>query len=126
MLGLIAVGVIFVAIVVVRQLIPSGLGGIQQVVPFLFFSESRGDFVSPSGDITLTVYTNDAGAGHSGLFPTWVIRKHWYGDEVVARGYLEDSQGPVPLAWTGPRTVNIRFVKGRYDDTPYPQTVTLR
>ena len=111
--------------VVWRQMVPTGLGGIRQVVPFLCFSQERGKFQSPDGETTLVVYTNDAGAGHSGLFPSWVMQEHWYGDSVVAKGYLEESRGPVPLKWTGSRTFTIGFMKGRYDDAPAPQTVTL-
>ncbi len=109
-----------------RQIVPSGLGGMKQIIPYLFFSQSRGVFVPPGGTSRVEVVTNDAGAAHSGHFPTWVVREHWYGDEVVAKGYLEESQGPFPLKWTGPRTFTIGFVKGRYDDTPAPQLVTLR
>ena len=112
-------------IVVWRQIVPAGLGGIRQVVPFLCFSQGRGKFQSPDGEITLIVYTNDAGAGHSGLFPSWIVQEHWYGDSLVAKGYLEESRGSVPLEWTGPRTFTIEFVRGRYDDAPAQQTVTL-
>jgi len=122
---LIAVGVLIVGILGVRQLIPTGLGGCGHVVPFLFFSEKRGEFESPGGEITLVVYTNDAGAAHSGNFPTWVVREHWYGDEVVAKGYLGESRGPVPLTWTTPRSARIVFVKARYDQTPDPQSIDL-
>ena len=123
--AIIAIGVLIVGILGVRQLIPTGLGGLRQVVPFLFFSEKRGEYKSPDGEITLVVYTNNAGAAHSGSFPTWVVREHWYGDKVVTKGYLARSHGPVPLTWTTPRSASIVFVKGRYDDTPDPKSICL-
>lgn len=123
--ALIAIAVLVVAALGIRQLVPTGLGGLKQVIPFLFFSEKRVEVTSPDGEITLVVYTNDAGAAHSGWFPTWVVRKHWYGDEVVAKGYLQESRGPVPLTWTTPRSAVIVFMKGRYDDTPEPHSIDM-
>ncbi len=123
--ALIAIGILIVGFLGIRQLIPTGLGGFRAVIPFLFFSENRGEFKSPDGEITLVVYTNDAGAAHSGFFPTWVIREHWYGNEVVAKGCLEESRGPVPLTWTTPRSASIVFVKGRYGDMLDPQSIDL-
>ena len=122
---MILMAVVLLGIVGVRQLIPSGLGGMRQVVPFLFFSEKRATYTSPNNNITVAVYSNDAGAAHSGMFPTWVIMEHWYGDEVIAKGYLSSSRDTVPLVWTGPRTITIRFAKDRYDETPSPQTIEI-
>lgn len=122
---LIGIGFLVAGTFGVRQLIPSGLGGLKQIAPFLFFSINRGTFNSPDGEITLVVYSNDAGAAHSGAFPTWVVQKHWYGDEVVAKGYMAESHGLIPLTWISSRSVKIIFVKGRYDDTPEPKTIEL-
>lgn len=113
------------AIVVVKQTIPTGLGGMRQIIPFLFFSEEAARFTSADGDIVLIVYVNDAGAAHSGQFPTWIVQRHWYGGTVVARGYLEHPRDRVPLTWLGPREFRIEFRKDRYDYRPAPRTIEL-
>lgn len=103
-------------LVSVRHVLPSGLGGMKQVVPYVFFSQSRGVFTSPSGTHRVEVITNDAGAAHSGSFPTWVIVRRWWGKEVVAKGYLKVSQGDVPIVWSGEKSFTIMFAKQRYAD----------
>ena len=109
-----------------RLLIPTGLGGVQQIVPYLYFSHTRGEFRSPDGDVELTVFTNDAGAAHSGTFPTWVIRHHWYGDEAVTKGYLLDSWGQAPLTWVSDRAFRIEFVAGRKSSQPAAAVVIVK
>ena len=93
------------------QIVPSGLGGIRAVVPYLWFSQSRGLFTSPSSTSRVEMVTNDAGAAHSGNFATWVIVRHWWGKEVVAKGYLGSSEGDVPISWSGEKSFTITFLK---------------
>lgn len=94
--------------------IPSGLGGMKQIIPYLFFSVDRGTSASPGGTSEVRVISNDAGAMHSGCFWTWVVVQHWWGKQVVAKGYLDSSQGPVPLVWLDETSFSITFVKSRY------------
>ena len=110
----------------IMHLLPVGLGGPKHIIPFLFSTLDRGTYSSPDGRNRVEIYSNDAGAMHSGTFPSWVVRRHWWGAEVVAKGYLEDSRGPVPLKWVGARTATIEFVKGKHDDTPVPQTIEFK
>ena len=105
-----------VLLLAVRQIVPSGLGGMKQIIPYLFFSQSTGMFASPSGSSRVEVVSNDAGAAHSGHFPTWVIVRHWWGKEVVAKGYLKSSQGDVPITWSSERSFTIVFSKQRHGD----------
>jgi hypothetical protein len=105
-----------------RHIVPSGLGG---VTPYLVASANRGDFVSPGNSHTVTVYSNDAGAAHSGHFWTWVVEREWHGLVVVAKGYLDESTGPVPLRWKSQNSFVIDFVAGRYDGTTAPMEVDL-
>lgn len=116
---------ITVAIIAIKQVLPAGLGGVRQVVPFLFFSQEVARYPSPDGRDVIIVYVNDAGASHSGWFPAWIVQARWHGDRVVAKGYLRDSQGPVPLVWTGPRTFMIEFMKGRHDNSAFSELVEL-
>ncbi len=107
------------------HLLPVGLGGPKHIIPFLFFTLNRGTYSSPDSRSRVEIYSNDGGAMHSGTFPSWVVRRHWWGAEVIAKGYLMDSRGPVPLKWVGSRTATIVFVKGKHDYTPAPQTIEL-
>lgn len=99
-----------------RQLVPSGLGGAKHIMPYLCFSYDRGAFKSPGGTSQVRIVSNDGGATHSGHFPSWVIVDHWWGKEVVAKGYLESSQGPVPLVWLDETSFTINFYKERHGD----------
>jgi hypothetical protein len=96
------------------QVIPTGLGGIKQIIPYLLFSVDRGVFTSPAQTSQVRVVSNDAGAMHSGKFWTWVLMQHWWGKQVVAMGYLESSHDPVPLAWIDETSFAITFSKNRY------------
>jgi len=102
--------------VITMNFIPWGVGGIRQVGPYLWFAHVRGSFSSPGGTSTVVVVTNDAGAAHSGNFPSWLVVQRWWGKEVVAKGYLQDSRGPVPLVWTGENSLRITFMKTRHGD----------
>jgi hypothetical protein len=119
-LGLLVLGVVTVNVV------PWGLGGVRQIVPYLCFSHARGTLCSPGGASAVAVVTNDAGAAHSGSFPSWVIVRHWWGKEVVARGYLKESEGPVPLVWTSETSFRLTFAKQRYGDDEEVVEVQLR
>lgn len=125
MVLIIAVTVIIpVLYVAYRHVVPIGLGGSRQIVPFLFFSTDRGTYDSPDGSCSVSVYSNDAGAAHSGFFPSWVVRRHWWGREVAAKGYLKSSTGGVPLTWRGRCRFQILFTQGPYDDTEKPVEVS--
>lgn len=112
--------------VCIGHLIPSGLGGIKQVIPYLLFSIDRGAYMSPGGTSKVRVVSNDAGAAHSGNFPTWVILQHWWGKQVVAKGYMESPRGVVPAVWLDETTFSITFVKNRHGGDNETVTVRLR
>jgi hypothetical protein len=101
---------------IIMWIVPSGIGGIKQILPYLFFSHCRGHYESPGGTSDVVVVTNDAGAMHSGNFPTWIMVEKWSGKCVVAKGYLRDSRGPVPLEWVTETTFTVTFCAGRYDN----------
>jgi hypothetical protein len=109
-----------------RLTIPYGLGGVENIVPYLMFSEDREVSVSPDGEIVLRVRVYDGGATDGGNRPTDIIREQWWGDKVVVSGYLYDLAQDIELTWTGPRTFTINFVRGKRDTTPAPRTVTLK
>ena len=110
----------------IRHVIPSGLGGMKQIIPYLFFSVDRGRYTSPAGTLQVRVISNDAGAAHSGHFPTWVIVQHWWGKEVVAKGYLESSRGSVPLVWLDETSFSIKFAQNRHGGDKETVEVQLR
>jgi len=107
------------------HIVPIGLES-GDAIAFVFFAQNRGTYSSPDGRSRITVYTADAGAAHSGAFWSWVVRRHWYGAQVVAAGYLEKSRGPVPFKWTGSGTAIVTFVKGRHDHDPAPRSIKVK
>jgi hypothetical protein len=108
------------------HVIPNGLGGIKPIFAYIFFSLDRGVYTSPCGTSLVRVVSNDAGAMHSGHFLTWVLEQHWWGEQVVARGFLESSRGPVPLVWLDETSFSITFAKNRYGDDLETVVVQLR
>jgi len=99
--------------IIIRSAVPFGIGGFKQIIAYNFFSRYRGKYVSPDGSKEIIVVTNDGGAMHSGNFPTWIIAQHWWGKNVVTKGYLRNQDGDVPISWIGPRTFKIIFAESR-------------
>ena len=112
--------------VAVRHAVPFGPGQWRDILPYYLFSLDRGEFVSPGGAWRVWVVSNDAGAMHNGNFPTWVIVRRWWGKQVVAEGYLDESRGPVPIRWTSETAFEIGFVAGRHSSVVSTVRVDLR
>jgi hypothetical protein len=122
---LVGLGVVAILIVVLwRAYIPSGLSG-WTYESYLFWSEDRAEFTSPDGEIALVVRVWDGGATDGGNRPTAVIQQRWWGDKVVAKGYLLDLGHDIHLTWIDSRTFTINFVDSKKGRTPAPLTVTL-
>ena len=80
----------------------------------------------PSGGQRPRVYFNDAGAAHSGLFWTWIVR----GNRVIAEGYSATEvcmqQVPFPIEWIDDKTFEVTFHSERYGGTTRTATVKLK
>jgi len=116
------------ALVSFRHVIPSGIGGANALIPYLAASHDRGTFTSPGGTSSVEVVTNDGGAMQTeDKYASWGIVRRWSGKEVVARGYLRESYGPVPLKWLSETKFSITFVtdKDEYEYTDATVVVDL-
>ena len=119
----VVVGCLFVLVVGslrgCREYIPRGAAPI----PWLMARVDGGEVCSPDGLERLRVSFNDAGAMHSGNHWTWVSKYSPIGGwSVVVEGYVGPgmavSGAPLVLDWSDPDTVCVKFVDGRYSDTP--------
>jgi hypothetical protein len=114
--------VLFVGLYVWNFGVPRGAA----ILPFILASDDGPTMHSPSGDVSLKVYFNDAGAAHSGHFWTWVVRNN----RVIAEGYsapsVRYSHVSFPLEWCDGDSFKVTFKTDRYGDAKDLVTVQLK